>query len=90
MLSADTELRLLLIEDSSFDSELVLALLEDQLPQARIEVAVNLEDAMLRLAETSYDIVLADLSLPDADGLAVVRAVRAANPDRTVGADRAG
>lgn len=77
----DSEIALLLIEDSSSDSDLVMALLEEDLPHARVVVAVNLEDAMLRLAETPFDLILADLSLPDADGLAVVRAVRAAHPD---------
>jgi diguanylate cyclase (GGDEF)-like protein len=76
-----SSLRLLLIEDSSPDSELVSALLEEELPQAQIDVAANLEDALARLATTRYDATLADLSLPDAEGLAVVRAVRTAHPE---------
>ncbi|MCW2571168.1 MAG: putative Diguanylate cyclase/phosphodiesterase [Frankiales bacterium] len=74
-------LRLLVIEDSTSDRELVLALLEDELPDARIDIAANLQDALARLDESPHDLVLADLSLPDADGLAVVHAVRAAHPE---------
>jgi diguanylate cyclase (GGDEF)-like protein len=74
-------LRLLVIEDSTSDRELVLALLEDELPDARVDIAANLQDALARLDESPHDLVLADLSLPDADGLAVVHAVRAAHPE---------
>jgi diguanylate cyclase (GGDEF)-like protein len=80
-LDRDSELRLLLIEDSSSDSDLIRALLEDELPRARIDVAPSLEDALVRLKEERFDVTLADLSLPDADGLFVVRAVRSAHPE---------
>ncbi|MDX6273636.1 MAG: hypothetical protein QOJ92_846 [Frankiales bacterium] len=79
-LDETTPLRLLLIEDSTSDSELVVALLEDDLPLAEVQVAANLQDALRRLEEAPYDLILADLTLPDADGLAVVHAVRAAHP----------
>jgi diguanylate cyclase (GGDEF)-like protein len=80
-LDHDSAIRLLIIEDSTSDSELVLSLLEDELPHAVVEVAANLRDALARLEQAPYDLVLADLSLPDADGLAVVHAVRAAHPE---------
>lgn len=80
-LDRDSAISLLVIEDSTSDSELVLALLEDELPHAQIQVAANLGDAMTLLDEGQYDATLADLSLPDADGLAVVHAVRSAHPD---------
>jgi diguanylate cyclase (GGDEF)-like protein len=80
-LGRHSPLELLLIEDSTSDRELVLALLEDELPQAKITVAANLQDAMIRLAEREFDAALADLSLPDADGLTVVHALRSAHPE---------
>ncbi|MDT7547911.1 MAG: hypothetical protein QOE84_305 [Actinomycetota bacterium] len=79
-LVSDKPLRLLMIEDSASDSELVLALLEEELPQAQVEVAANLHDAMLMLDAGPHDLVLADLALPDADGLTVVHAIRSAHP----------
>lgn len=80
-LGLTSRLRLLLIEDSESDSELVKALLEDELPNAEVDAAMTLELALDRLAEASYDLVLADLTLPDAEGGTVVRAVRDAYPD---------
>jgi diguanylate cyclase (GGDEF)-like protein len=80
-LSHESPLRLLLIEDSVSDSDLVLALLEDELPHAALSVAESLQQALILLGDNHYDAVLADLSLPDADGVAVVLAVRAEHPD---------
>ncbi|MCU1693821.1 MAG: hypothetical protein JWM64_2912 [Frankiales bacterium] len=81
LLDRTSRLRLLLIEDSASDQELVLAMLEDELPQAEVHVASSLVEALARLGESWYDVALADLSLPDAEGPTVVRAVRAAHPD---------
>lgn len=80
-LSRVSDLRLLLIEDSSSDSELVRALLEHEFPNADIDAVPSLDLALDRLAVTAYDLVLADLTLPDADGATVVRAVRSAQPE---------
>lgn len=79
-LGPGTCLRLLLIEDSTSDSDLVIELLEEALPMARVDVAANLHDALRLLDEGSYDATLADLSLPDADGLTVVHAIRTSHP----------
>ena len=74
-------LSLLLVEDDAADAALVEALLEDALPQATLSVARDLASAVRALDDRAYDVVLADLSLPDADGLAVVGAVHGACPD---------
>jgi len=73
----DSALTLLLIEDSPADS--VLALLGDELPGTRVTTCGTMQDARRLLSEHSYDAVIADLSLPDAEGLTVVDAVRAAD-----------
>jgi signal transduction histidine kinase len=80
MLDHASRLRFLVIEDSASDSELIQALLEDEFPNTTVDAAASLEHAMRRLAESSYDLVLADLTLPDADGGTVVRTVRDAHP----------
>jgi signal transduction histidine kinase len=79
-LDHSSPLRFLLIEDSTSDRELVRALLEDEFAHGEIEAASDLEQALTMLAESSFDLVLADLTLPDADGGTVVRAVREASP----------
>ncbi len=77
-------LRMLLVEDSFPDSALVLTILAQEMPQAVIEVAADLDAALLRLGEHLFHAVLVDLALPDADGNSVVQAVRAAQPDTAV------
>lgn len=83
-LDHSSELRFLLIEDSTSDSELVRALLEDEFPNGTIDVAASLKLALGRLSEADYDVILADLTLPDAEGETVVRAVRSASPQTTL------
>lgn len=79
-LTNGSALRFLLIEDSSTDSELVMALLESEFPNAVFHVATSLDQALALLRGSEYDVVLADLTLPDADGATVVRTVRTAYP----------
>jgi CheY-like chemotaxis protein len=81
ILARETPLQILLVEDSAADSEYLLALLEDELPLSQIAVSVDLTDALTRLSGRHVDVIIADLSLPDAEGLTVVHALRAANPD---------
>jgi signal transduction histidine kinase len=84
VLDRNSTLRFLLIEDSASDSELVRALLEDEFPESKVDAATSLELALQRLAAAAYDLVLADLTLPDADGGMVVRTVREAYPRVTL------
>lgn len=69
----------LLVEDNDDDATLITRVLTKF---ARIEFVVervaSLADARERLATTHYDAVLADLGLPDSDGLATFDAVHAA------------
>jgi signal transduction histidine kinase len=84
VLDRNSRLRFLLIEDSKSDSELIRALLEDEFPNTKVDEATSLELALQRLAAASYDLILADLTLPDADGGTVVRTVRDAYPKVTL------
>jgi diguanylate cyclase (GGDEF)-like protein len=72
-----TGLRVLLLEDSLSYSELVQAQLEDTLPEAGVVGTTTLAAALEALVREPWDVVLADLSLPDADGLDVVRRLHA-------------
>jgi len=69
-LAADGQrpLRILLIEDSRADAELLLDILTDELPGAIVEVTATLAEAVPLLAHP-LDIAITDLSLPDAQGL---------------------
>ncbi|MCW2778289.1 MAG: domain S-box-containing protein/diguanylate cyclase protein [Frankiales bacterium] len=76
-------LRILLLEDSSADAELLVAMLEEELPGAAVRVATSVAEAVPLLAER-LDLVITDLSLPDAEGLESLVAVLAARPDLAV------
>jgi diguanylate cyclase (GGDEF)-like protein len=73
-------LRLLLVEDSPPDAELVVALLEDSGATADVEVCSSLREALDVLGGRTFDVAVADLSLPDALDLEAVSVLRAAAP----------
>lgn len=76
-------LRLLLVADDVDHSAVVVDLLRGCLPTAEVRVVEDLAAARSALA-VAPDLVLADLSLPDADALEVVAALRTACPGTAV------
>ncbi len=81
LLTAQAPLCFLVIEDSASDLELTVAMLADEFPLSHVGVSRSLRDAAQLLIENTYDLVLADLSLPDADGCMVVKTARSAAPE---------
>ncbi|MEQ9501675.1 MAG: EAL domain-containing protein [Deltaproteobacteria bacterium] len=63
---------MLLIEDNDADAELVGVYLVRQLPEWQFDWVRCLDDALCALEKNRYEMVLADITLPDADGLDVV------------------
>jgi len=76
-------LRILLVEDSRADADLLVAMLEDELPTAIVSVTASMAGAAPLLAGP-LDIAITDLSLPDAEGLEALVAILAARPDIAV------
>ncbi|HUS36976.1 MAG TPA: SpoIIE family protein phosphatase [Verrucomicrobiae bacterium] len=73
-------LRVLMIEDSDFDAELLLAMLERggyKVTHLRVETAEGLRKAL----EQEWDIVIADYNLPQFDALAALEIVKASGKD---------
>jgi PAS domain S-box-containing protein len=59
----------LYIEDSSFDVDLTRNTLHKTAPQIKLDTAGSLQEAKACLSQTCYDLILADVSLPDGNGL---------------------
>jgi DNA-binding response OmpR family regulator len=60
--------RVLVVEDEILQKHLLDAVLRRELPGARIDHADFLAEAVARVGEQRYDVVLLDLWLPDATG----------------------
>ena len=65
---ADVATRILLVEDNEEHAELVSRALED-MPSLQLEVARRLDDAHASLRRGTPDLVIADLRLPDGEGI---------------------
>ena len=76
-------LHVLLVEDDVSYAELVLEMLAAELPGAELSASATLAGARAALA-ADPDVVIADLALPDAEGLEVVSALRTACPRTAV------
>jgi signal transduction histidine kinase len=73
--------RVLLVEDNPGDADLVREYVASAgLPPVALEHAERLTDAVARLGDGGIDVVLLDLSLPDAGGIDALQRVRAAAP----------
>lgn len=74
-------IRVLLLEDDPADARLVEHMLRRIMRASFVvEVTGRLAQATARLAEGDFDVVLADLSLPDSSGLATLTALTEAAP----------
>ncbi|HWK50423.1 MAG TPA: response regulator, partial [Steroidobacter sp.] len=76
-----SQTRILLLEDSEIDAELAITHLAKAETQNNVRRVSTREDFMREIGSGSYDVVLADYSLPDFDGLAALDIVRERHPD---------
>jgi two-component system, NarL family, invasion response regulator UvrY len=65
-------MKLLLLEDHPIFRFGVRQLIKQRWPDAHIEEAGTLADALARVRQTSFDIALVDLNLPDCEGIEAV------------------
>jgi signal transduction histidine kinase len=70
--------QVLLVEDNDHDVELVISSLEEAPGVFEVDVATTLADGLLKLSKPRYDVVLLDLSLPDADAENTIKPMLAA------------
>jgi len=79
--STDHRLKLLVIEDSKGDARLLQEMLKHPgAPATQLIHVSSMREAEAYLGKFNVDLILLDLGLPDAQGLAAVRITRAAAP----------
>ncbi|MBC8870060.1 MAG: hybrid sensor histidine kinase/response regulator, partial [Planctomycetes bacterium] len=77
-------IRVLLLEDNPGDADRVSLALKKANGNYVVEWATRLSDAVQQLEERDFDVVLADLTLPDCHGLQAVTRLRDEVPDMPV------
>jgi signal transduction histidine kinase len=78
---ASTKLRVLLVEDNPADVELVLLALRKDGFDVSSDVVQTVEEFMLRIRKTGYDVILADYNLPQWSGMEALELLRRENQD---------
>ncbi|MGW9232307.1 response regulator [Pseudorhizobium sp. NPDC055634] len=73
--------RILVLEDSQLDAELIREHLETLNPVPEIRYAQNRRTYEEALDEGDYDVILADFSLPDFDGMSALELARDVAPE---------
>lgn len=73
--------RILMLEDSPLDAELISEHLKQLSPEPEIRRAYNRSDYLRALDEIEFDVILADFSLPDFDGMAALDIAHQRVPD---------
>jgi DNA-binding NtrC family response regulator len=73
--------RVLVVDDEAQIPRLVGLLLGDGF---RVEAAGSATEALARLEDTPYDVVLTDLAMPELDGIELIRRARRRDPDTPI------
>src|SRR4030067_2263962 len=71
--------RILLVEDEDAHVELIRRSFEPEAGQVELTVAYTMRDAKNRLSEASFDLVVADVHLPDGKGIELLPGDREEN-----------
>ena len=73
-------LKVLLVEDNEFNRLVAEDTLKEILPGLSLQIAVNGEEAVYKVKNNSYDIVLMDIQMPVMDGVTATEKIRTTLP----------
>jgi CheY-like chemotaxis protein len=70
----------LLVEDDADNRDLLSTMLRSF--KAEVRAMGSADDALAALEEWTPDVIVSDINMPDSDGYALIKAVRARSPER--------
>lgn len=70
------KLKILLVEDNEFNRMVAEDTLKEVIPDLIIDIAVNGQEAVNRVQQEHYDIVLMDIQMPVMDGITATQTIR--------------
>jgi two-component system invasion response regulator UvrY len=73
--------KLLLVDDHPIVRTGLIRILEGSFPSIQIDEAENGQEAIAKIWEYDYDLVLLDISMPGRDGLSVISQIKNIKPD---------
>ena len=76
--------RILCVDDHVDSCELMKFILSDALPEDRVDVVDNPDEALELISRGSYDLYLLDLYLPGTDGAELCRRIRSTDAESPV------
>jgi signal transduction histidine kinase/CheY-like chemotaxis protein len=74
-------MKVLLVEDNEFNRMVAEDTIKEIIPNLRLDIAVNGQEAVNRLGEEQYDIVLMDIQMPVMDGVTATKLIRTTLPE---------